>query len=494
MAMRLSGIYSGMDTESIVQDLVAVKRTKIDDLKKKQQKLEWKQDIWKELNSKIKKFHSGVLDSMRFRGSYSKKEAKISDSSVADVTAQNGAMNSVQKLKVNRLAQSAYLTGGVIRKADGEKCTTGTRLTDLGIDAGSEISISTKGKTTKIAVTEDMTLGSLTDQLRKAGVNANFDSKTQRLFVGAKESGLASEFSFEGASLDKLGLTETSGANKLAGQDAEIELNGAVFTSSQNTFEINGLTIDCKSETGDRAVTLTTQDDHSGIYDLIKNFIREYNGLINEMDKLFNADSAKGYEPLTEDEKYEMSDKEVEKWEEKIKDSLLRKDETLGNVSSAFHEVMASGVTVGGKTMYLSDFGISTLNYFEAPDNERNAYHIQGDEEDTLMTGKEDRLSAMISSDPDAVVDFFSGLAKKLYERSSDLMKSVPDYSSAFTVYEDKKMKSDYNEYEKKIKELEERLKKYEDKWYAKFSDMETAMAKMQSNVSAITGLIGGGN
>ena len=71
-------------------------------------------------------------------------------------------------------------------------------------------------------------------------------------------------------------------------------------------------------------------------------------------------------------------------------------------------------------------------------------------------------------------------------------MASVKDYSSAYTVYEDKKMKSDYDDYTKEIKELEKKLSAYEDKWYAKFSAMETAMAKMQSNANAITGLLGG--
>ena len=55
MAMRMSGLMSGMDTESIVQELVAVRKTKVDDMKKEQTKLEWKQDAWKELNNKVKK-------------------------------------------------------------------------------------------------------------------------------------------------------------------------------------------------------------------------------------------------------------------------------------------------------------------------------------------------------------------------------------------------------------------------------------------------------
>ena len=53
-------------------------------------------------------------------------------------------------------------------------------------------------------------------------------------------------------------------------------------------------------------------------------------------------------------------------------------------------------------------------------------------------------------------------------------------------------MKEDYDDYTSKIKTLEEKLADYEDKWYAKFSAMETAMAKMQSNTSAVTALLGG--
>ena len=291
---------------------------------------------------------------------------------------------------------------------------------------------------------------------------------------------------------DKDKLVGSDDATKVPGQDAEIYLNGAKFTDTDNTFEINGLTITCNSATGDKEVTLTTQNDTSGVYDMIKGFIKEYSSLINEMDKLYNADSAKGYEPLTDDEKYEMSEKEVEKWEEKIKDSLLRRDSTLNSVSSAFKQVMSSGFSVGGKTMYLSDFGIETLGYFEAEDNERNAYHIAGDEDDDYVSSKTNTLKSMISSDPDTVMDFFSQLTKSLYDKSTDLMKSVKDYSSAYTVYEDKKMDSDYKDYTKKIAELEKKLQAYEDKWYSKFSAMETAMAKMQSNASAITSLIGG--
>lgn len=676
MAMRLTGMYSGIDTETIIQELVAARRTKVDTVKKAQTKLEWKQDAWKELNTKIKSFYNSTMDNLRFQSSFYKKTTTISDSSIAEIITGDTAMNSVQKLKVDKLAQTGYLTGGEIKKTDGSQCTSGTKLTELGIVAGSKIQVTTGGKTTQIEVTESMTLGNLTDALKSAGLNANFDSKTQRLFIGAKESGKNADFTItaanadgtdaldkmkilvydadtkakyaeyagmndagnedkykaavdaetairlagyigrrdslqakldqiskkyaddnEGESLEELvnntdidalsaeienaqarikeleakketgELTEeeereldalkeevetkqakldyiesykatrteltnvnsyigeddsasdklineteswldtiikeaenvlagelngSEGATKTLGQDAQITLNGAVFTSNDNTFEINGLTIKCNAETGDREVTLTTQNDTSGIYDMIKKFIKDYSTLINEMDKLYNAEDPKGYEPLTDEEKDELSEKEVEKWEQKIKDSILRKDSTLNNVSSAFKEIMSSGITVGGKTMFLSDFGIETLGYFESADNERNAYHIAGDEDDSAVSSKTNKLKAMIATDPDTIMDFFTQLANKLYDKTSSLMAGVKDYSSAFTVYEDKKMKTEYDEYTKKIADLEEKLRAYEDKWYAKFSAMETAMAKMQSNSNAVTSMLGG--
>ena len=153
---------------------------------------------------------------------------------------------------------------------------------------------------------------------------------------------------------------------------------------------------------------------------------------------------------------------------------------------------MSSGIEVNGKTMYLFDFGIETLGYFSSADNEKNAYHINGDPDDSYTSGNADKLKNMITSDPDTVISFFTSLSKNLYSKMSDLSKSVDGYRTYGNFYDDKKMKSDYYDYTSKIAELEEKLADYEDKWYSKFSAMETALAKMQSNSSAVTALLGG--
>lgn len=281
---------------------------------------------------------------------------------------------------------------------------------------------------------------------------------------------------------------------KIDGTDATINLNGVDYTSKSNSFSINGMTITALEKTDpNNPVTLSTTTDTDGIYDMIKGLFTEYNKLINEMDAMYNADSSKGYDPLTSEEKKELSDDEIEEWEKKIKDSLLRRDSTLNSVASAMKDVMLQGAEVGGRTLYLSDFGINTLGYFNAADNEKNAYHIDGDSDDTSVSGNKDKLKAMIASDPDTVMNFFSKLTNNMHDKMQEKMAAVKDTSSAFTFYNDKLMKKEYDEYTDKIKKQEDKVNALMDKWYAKFSAMETAMAKLQSKNNAISGMLGGG-
>ena len=277
-----------------------------------------------------------------------------------------------------------------------------------------------------------------------------------------------------------------SQVKKVAGQDSEIELNGVKYTGDSNSYSINGLTIEALAETGDSAISITTSTDTQGVYDKVKDFLTEYNNIINEMTKLYNADSAGSYEPLTDDEKDQMSDKEIEKWETKIKDSLLRRDSTLGSVMTAMQTAMMSSVEIGGKKYSLSSFGISTLGFLNVAENEQNAYHIDGDEDDANTSGKTDKLMAAINDDPDTVMQFMQQLSTNLYSAIGDKMKST-DLSSAFTIYNDKQMKTEYTNYTKTIKEWEKKISDREDYYYNKFTQMESAMTKLNSTQSSIS-------
>ena len=291
----------------------------------------------------------------------------------------------------------------------------------------------------------------------------------------------------------KNNLDSAGAAVKMNGQNSIIKLNDVIYENTTNGIEVNGITINALAVTGDgdeNAITITTNTDTQAIYDKIKDFITQYNEVINEMCKLYNADSSKGYEPLTDGEKEQMSDKEIEKWEEKIKDSLLRHDSTLSSVMSAMTNSMIKGYSINGKNYSLSSFGIQTLGFFNAPENENYAYHIDGDPDDENSSGNTDKLMSMITSDPDTVVSFFQQLTSDLYKTLGDKMQRT-SLSSSYTIYNDKQMDKQQTEYKKLIKEWEEKLTEKEDYYYKKFSAMETAMSKLNSTQSSLSGYFG---
>ena len=281
-----------------------------------------------------------------------------------------------------------------------------------------------------------------------------------------------------------------SEATKIDGQDASIKLNGVTYTSSTNNITVNGLTIEALAETTS-AITVSVSNDTDALYDKVKDFLTSYNNLMNEMQKLYNADSAKDYEPLTDDEKSEMSETEIEKWEQKIKDSLLRRDTSLSGIISAMTMSMMSVYEVNGEKLSWSTFGIHTLGTLNAEKNEGYAYHIDGDSEDSSTSGNEEKLRAALASDPDRVIEFLKQVTSGLYKSLDEKMKSTA-VKSVYTVYNDKEMASEYSNYSSLIKTWTDRVQDMEDAYYKKFAAMESALATLQSNSSSISSLLGG--
>ncbi len=327
-----------------------------------------------------------------------------------------------------------------------------------------------------------------------AAVAQEFDKKVaEAQKMMAKVSYANGSFEITDAALKEQLGDDKSGGTKVSGEDAEITVDGVKYTSSTDTLTVNGMQITALEQT-DKDVTVSTKTDTEGVYNMIRDFITAYSELMNEMDSLYNAEPSSGYEPLTSEEKDALTDTEVEEWEKKIKDSLLRRDSTLSDVSSAMRMDMMLTMNIGGRTYSLADFGIETQSYFKAKDNERNAYHILGNKDDLLSWQPEDgdpELGAVIAKNPDAVMEFFTKLTNNLHDTIAEKM-APSKMSSALTVYNDKKMKEDYDDYTKQIKKQEEKLNSYIDKWYAKFSAMETALAKLESKNSSLSSLFGG--
>ena len=235
---------------------------------------------------------------------------------------------------------------------------------------------------------------------------------------------------------------------------------------------------------------VSTDKDVDAIYDMIKDFFKEYNDLIKEMDTKYNAESASDYNVLTDDEKSSMSEDEVEKWNDKIKGALLRRDESLGANINMFKDAMSQSFTVNGTNYSLSSFGINTLSYFLAGDNERGVFHIDGDADDTNSSGQTDKLKALIGSNLEDVTDFFYELSNNLYKKITEATKHS-DYRSVYSMYDDKTLQKEYDDMESDIADEETKLGDLEDSYYDKFSAMETALAKLQEKQNALGQLLG---
>lgn len=632
MAMRMTGLVSGMDTESMVKELVSASSEKVNKIKQKKQDLEWKKEIWSGLNTKIYNFYKTQLSAFKTVSNYRAKKATVSDETKVSIKAGAGATNGTHSVSVEQTASSAYLTGDNIKTygksytgyndaglstkfedmtdADGNslnlkgqtilisegtetikfvlggegedgvaslselneklaanenfkglsvsikdgKLTFGnatattndsgdlvgttffvdaqalglsgvisydkdsengntlsadftakvkyeftsedisgsTKLADLGINVGTSFSVNGKD----FVVDEKSTIDDFTTALSTMGVSASFDAAQGRFYINASKTGAANDFnvtSSDSKALDILGLG--SKATKIDARDAIIYYNNVKYTSDSNTMTINGMTITAKAKT-DTAVNIEVSADTDSAYNTIKNFVKAYNDLIDEMNKYYNEKDS-GYDALTDDEKSKLSDTQIEKWEEKAKQGLLRRDDTLQTLLSAMRTNLNKGVTVTladgtTKTMTLASIGIVTGDY-----SENGKLHILGDEDDEEYASQDNKLRAALEGNDNIVSQIIGGtkdnpgVGSQMYTYLQKSMSRIEGARSSQTFYNDKTMDSEIDDYEDEITKWEQKLQDLEDKYYNQFSKMETAMAKLQSQQSYLSSLFG---
>ena len=503
MPIRMTGMASGIDVDAVVKELMSAQKLKKTNLEGKKEKLSWKQDAWKEMNTKLYSFYTSSLSKMKTKGNYQARKATASDASKVSVSATTATAGSYT-LKVDQLASAEYITGGSIKS---KRLNPDSKLTDAGMELGQTITIKTGKNLDKefsFIVGEDSKISDFTNKLKEAGLSANFDSSSGRFYISAKDSGTDGLFTIESSvtgdtGLAALGLTniteelakgghDASSSSDFAiikAQDAKIRLNGAIIESGSNTINANGMKLDLLGTTGDEEIKISVTKDSQAVYDRVKEFVKGYNELMTTMYEKYNAASARNYAMLTSDQKEAMSDDEVKLWEGKIKDSLLRRDGTLGDLMNTFRSAMQETFEINGEKFSLASFGIVTGKY-----TEHGLLHIEGDEADAEYATKTNRLMQMLEEDPEKVGEALSGIMSKFYDKMFDKM-GTSKLSSALTFYNDKQMKTESDEYEKQIKNWETKLTDIENKYYKQFSAMEKAMAELQNKQSQLAGFFG---
>lgn len=281
--------------------------------------------------------------------------------------------------------------------------------------------------------------------------------------------------------------TGAGGMTVFEASDAKVTVNGAVIESSSNSISVNGLTLDLVSAKPGETISIGVSQDTDSVYNMVKDFVKQYNEVLEELNNAYYAESARGYEPLTDEQKDAMSDTEVEKWEKKIKDSLLRRDNTIGSLLNAMRTALDGCVNVDGQDYALSSFGICTTKY-----TEKGKLHIYGDQDDPDGMMYEDKLRKAIEEDPDKVMEVLQTISKNLYDTMADKMKAT-ELSSALTFYNDKQLTKELTGYKEQLDKEEDRLTEIEDRYYKQFASMETALSKLSSQSSSLASMLGMG-
>ncbi|MGN6710158.1 flagellar filament capping protein FliD [Anaerocolumna jejuensis] len=513
MPIRMTGMISNMDTESLVKQLVSAQRMKNKKYSDKLTLSEWKEDKWKDLNTKLNKLYKEDLTKLRLSGNYNAKKIVSSNENLVTVTGDTNtaAVNGTYTLSDIKMASNHYITSGVIKTATG-KATNSTKLLELDgsiLSSTDKVTLHLTGNgLSDIEVTGDTTISQLTDKLKAQGLNANYDEAQGRLFISSAAGGVDSRFEitagtatdvFKALKLDASVNVDGDPSNDndqdyatiVKGEDSSVVLNGVKMTGKSNIIKVNGLIINLKGATAsNEKISLSVSSDTDATYKMVKDFINNYNTILKEMNTLYYAASAKDYDPLSDDQKASMTDDQVKQWETKIKDSILRRDDTLGTLISSMKTAMMSSVkdpSKAGSYLALANYGIQTSKDY----TEKGLLHIAGDSDDSTYSNSTNKLKAALEKDPATVITALSGIVKNVYDTMADKMSSIPNVRTAFTFYNDKTMDSEQLTLKKKIKELESKLTDMEDRYYKQFTAMEKAMSKMQSQTNALSSMLG---
>lgn len=400
MPIQMGGIASGLDTQTIIQDLMKIEKNKVTKLEKDKQLVEWRKEAY---NNVSKDFANFILDTRKELGLNNissngslrdssinnlnwVKEATSTNEDIATVSSSAKAVNGSFDVTVKRLADN-FSTASSSNISIGDKSNIKDQFNLLGIDT-INFTIETNEGTKEFDYT-DLANTSLEDIVKdinnaNIGVTAVYDEGIDRFFLQTDKTGESNtvkitkgtatvpgggvDFLTGGSDVLNINLADN---NEYKGIDALIDFNGATnIQKDSNSFQINGINLELKKADPGETITVNVNTDVDGVYDKIKTFIDKYNEVVSKTNELLNEKKYRDYKPLSKEEKDSMNEDDIKLWEEKAKSGLIKGDMvvsgTLSNVRNGMYQNV-EGVT--GSFKHITDIGISTASYFGGSNN-----------------------------------------------------------------------------------------------------------------------------
>ena len=363
-----------------------------------------------------------------------------------------------------------------------------------------------------------------------AGVTVNYSKTTNQFQFTARETGASSQIEMGDGLADALfggteevdkdtGEKKKTGVSYTPGEDAifSMMVNGKELdgiSRSSNTFDVDGMSVSLKGTFGTydsnnklgnnlaaakaNAVSFTASSDADKIVDAIKSMVEDYNAMVTEIKNAYSTmpqqkSNGKYYEPLTEEDKADMSESSIKAYEEKAKQGLLFADRDL----SALYSQLTSAISMSGKDgADLKAIGI-TSNYSNGL---------------TTLSLNENKLRAALETDPDKVRDVFSksvdsgsssnGLMQALkspldmYSKTQGtkgiLVQKAGSTLAPTTLYKNT-LQNKLDDFDTQIEKWQDKMADQVDRYTSKFTALEKLIAQMNSQSSALAGFLGNG-
>jgi len=434
MAMSLGGLASGMDTQAIVEQLVALERQPIYRYEDEISQIEQQKGAWRDINSRISSLGDKLTD-LKFSATYNSRTAESSNEEVATATASNDAMENSYELEITNLAKAERAASG--------KQTDSTSA--LGFAGDLEI----KGQT--LNVESGFSLNDIRDLINNTeDLGANATIVDNNLVIESTETGESNSLNIAGSVATDLGITTINAA-----QNANLKINGIDIESDSNTidqavegmkFELKGIT-PTDPDTGEiTPVTIDVAKDTEKAEKAVKAFVDQYNSVMDFIDSKsnYNSDTEEG--------------------------AVLQGDSTLMRVQSRLRQSVMDGVETGVDLTHISQIGISI-------------------DRDGVMSLDTDKLNEALNNDSEAVAKFFnaeneedgfSGMANRLDGYIDQLIKSntglIPSRMDSF----DQRIDNLNDD----IADVEESVEMTRERYMQQFTAMETALSEMQQQSS----------
>lgn len=493
MGMRIGGLASGIDTDSIIKDLMKAERIPLDKMEQDKTKLEWQRDAFRDVNKKLLELDNMMLD-MKLSKTYNSKQVTSSMEGAVTATGSAASSNGTYNIKVEKLATSAI---NVSTQA------IENLYPNLPLNIEGPVVFSTyreeegELREHKYDINEGDTLNDLISKINEDdnNVRMTFDENTNKVIMettrtgnyntdgdGTVEGGYEIVFTDSSFFATELNMQQDK---ESGGEDAEFTYNNSyTVKSKENNYTLNGVTFKFNDTTFDSSgtaknATITVNNDVDASFDKIMAFVDKYNEVIETLNGSQQEQRYRDFLPLTEAEREEMSDNEIELWEEKAKSGLLKGENVISSGLFDLRQSWYSAVETGGQFTTLTQIGIGTTS-------------------DYLDGGKlvvdEDKLKEALSTDPESVQKLFSnseenssrGLVNRLEDAVESTMNRINERAGKGTdTLENYTIGKRMKDLEDQISAFEDRITQIEDRYWRQFSAMEQAISRM-NNQSAM--------